>query len=600
MRKLWLWLALALCPFSPSSERVAQSADEARVQRHRSPVDVALLPGGRAITANQTADSISLVDLAQGRVLQERTVGQKPSAVACAADGRRAAVSSLWSGTVTLLEVRQDSLDAVGEVRVGAMPRGLVFAPDGGSLYVALGGAHEVVQIDWQTRKQLRAWPAPIEPRQLALTRDGRHLAAISGRSAQVRCWDTQTGKQVWERTILDAFNLHGLAFSADDKELVAAHLHDRRHAIAKNNIEQGWALDNRLTRLTLEPSKQTDYWQIGLDTRGEAVGDPCAVAFSAKGDWLAIAAAGTHEVLLMKTAAVHWSSGDPGDFLDASLGIDDSKFRRIPVGGRPMALRFLPDSDQLVIVNYLLDSLQLLDVKTGKLTRTIALGGPEKPSLARQGEVIFYDAKRSHHQWFSCHSCHPDGHTNGRNFDTLNDDSYSNPKLTPTLRGVTRTGPWTWHGWQKELSQAIEKSLTETQFGPKPTQDDIKAMLAYFETLDHPPNPHRNPDGSISESAKRGQALFFGKARCDRCHHGEQYTSDRNYDVKLEPDNSPYDLWNPPSLRGLHDRGPYLHDARAETLEELLRSDHAPQKLGGQPITPEERRDLIEFLKTL
>jgi cytochrome c peroxidase len=257
-------------------------------------------------------------------------------------------------------------------------------------------------------------------------------------------------------------------------------------------------------------------------------------------------------------------------------------------------------DSEQAVVANYLLDAVQLVDVRAGKLVRQIPLGGPSRPSLVRQGEAIFYDAQRSHHDWFSCHTCHPDGHTSSRSFDTLNDDSYGNPKLTPTLRGVSKTGPWTWHGWQKDLGQAVEKSLTETLFGPKPSADDIKAVLAFLETLDHPPNPHRRPDGSFSEVAERGKVVFHGKGRCARCHQGEQYTSEKNYDVKLEADGSPFDLWNPPSLRGVYDRGPYLHDGRAETLEELLRSHHAPEKLGGQALTSEERRDLIEFLKSL
>ena len=69
---------------------------------------------------------------------------------------------------------------------------------------------------------------------------------------------------------------------------------------------------------------------------------------------------------------------------------------------------------------------------------------------------------------------------------------------------------------------------------------------------------------------------------------------------MKLESDGSPFDYWNPPSLRGVYDRGPYLHDGRADTLEEVLRSHHAPEKLGGQALTPAERGDLIEFLESL
>src|SRR5207253_5452259 len=249
-----------------------------------------------------------------------------------------------------------------------------------------------VVQIDWQTHKIMRHWPAPTEPRRVALTKDGRFLAAVSGRSAQVRCWDTQTGKQLWQRTITDAFNLHGLTFNPNDKELVTAHVHDRHHAITKQGIEAGWALDNRLTRLTVEPDAATEYWQIGLDTRGRAVGDPCAAAFSATGDWLAVTAAGTHELLLFQTKAIPWSSGDPGDFLDVSLDLDNGKFRRVPLDGRPLAVQFVAGSEQAVVANYLLDAVQLVDVKTGKLVRQIPLSGPATPSLARQGEAIFYD----------------------------------------------------------------------------------------------------------------------------------------------------------------------------------------------------------------
>jgi YVTN family beta-propeller protein len=601
MKKSWSWLALTLGSVALCAGRLLWSAPEPRPQPHRSPADLVLLPGGaRALTANQTSDSVSLVDLAAGKVLAEQACGHKPAGVACSADGRRAAVSNLWSGTLTLLNVQEKALQSAGDVAVGSQPGGLVFAPDGGSLYVALGGTNEVAQVDWQTRKVLRRWPAPADPRRLALTRDGRFLAAASARSAQVRCWDTRTGKQLWERTILDAFNLHGLAFSPDDKELIAAHIHDRHHAMTRRNIEEGWALNNRLSRLTLEADARAPYWQIALDTRGEAIGDPCAVAFSPTGDWLAVAAPGTQEMLLIKPAAIPWSPGEPGDLIDSSLAVDGAKFRRVPLAGRPLALQFTGDGSQVVLANYLLDAVQVVDVKTGKVARSVALGGPAKPSLARQGEAIFYDARRSRHQWFSCQSCHPDGHTCSRTFDTLNDDSYGNPKLTPTLRGVSKTGPWTWHGWQEDLGAAVEKSLTDTLFGPKPSAADVKAVVAFLETLDHPPNPHRQADGALSPAAERGQALFRGKARCARCHQGEQYTSAKNYDVKLEDDGSPFELWNPPSLRGLFDRGPYLHDGRAETLEQVLRAAHSPEKLGGTALTPAERLDLIEFLKSL
>ena len=590
------FLALFLCAIAQPN-----SAPLARIESHRSPIDVAVLPDGRrAITANFGADSASLVDLELGTVLAEVVCGRKPAGVAISPDGKRAAVSNSWSNTVSLFNVVESGLQPVSAVATGDQPRSLVFAAEGASIFVGLAGAGEIAQIAWPSGHVLRKLAAPSGPHRLVLSHDGKFLAAASGRSCQVRCWNVQTGALLWERTIHDAFNLHGLTFSPDDKELVATHIHDRHRSNGQTNIAEGWALDNRLTRLTLQPDPRTDYWQIALDTRGKAVGDPCAAAISADNAWLTVAAGGTHELLIFQNSAIPWNGGDPGDLLDSVLGLEDGKLRRLPLGGRPVAVQFIGQTNMAVVANYLLDAVQIVDVKAGKLVRQAQLGGPLRPDLIRQGEIIFYDARRSHHEWFSCHSCHPDGHTSGRTFDTLNDDSYGNPKLTPTLRGVAHTGPWTWHGWQKNLSSAVEKSLTDTLFGPKPAAEDVRAVTAFLGTLEHPPNPNRGPDGSLSEAAQRGKTLFKGKGGCAQCHRGDYFTSAGTYDVKIEPDSSPYDQWNPPSLRGLYDRGPYLHDGRAETLDDVLRVDHAPQKLGNAELTPAERNDLIEFLKSI
>src|SRR5437588_10633775 len=53
----------------------------------RSPIDVAIVPGGKyALTANHTSHSVSLIELASGKVVAEESCGQKPSALACSRD----------------------------------------------------------------------------------------------------------------------------------------------------------------------------------------------------------------------------------------------------------------------------------------------------------------------------------------------------------------------------------------------------------------------------------------------------------------------------------------------------------------------------------
>src|SRR2546429_420802 len=87
----------------PSAGRPAPRP--ARAGPHRSPADLALLPGGRALTANHDSASLSLWALAAGRVLAGAPGGLGPVAVACSGDGRRAAVSNLWSDTLSLFEM---------------------------------------------------------------------------------------------------------------------------------------------------------------------------------------------------------------------------------------------------------------------------------------------------------------------------------------------------------------------------------------------------------------------------------------------------------------------------------------------------------------
>ena len=55
----------------------------------RSPVDIAIGEQGRLLaTANQTSSSVSLVDLASGKVIDERRVGEHPEFIAFAPDGK--------------------------------------------------------------------------------------------------------------------------------------------------------------------------------------------------------------------------------------------------------------------------------------------------------------------------------------------------------------------------------------------------------------------------------------------------------------------------------------------------------------------------------
>ena len=85
---------------------------------------------------------------------------------------------------------------------------------------------------------------------------------------------------------------------------------------------------------------------------------------------------------------------------------------------------------------------------------------------------------------------------------DTNNDGTPFSFKTVLSLRNAAKTGPWTWHGWQKELPDAMRKSLIDTMRGPEPSDDDVRAMVAFIQTLSEPASSHREPDGTLSAAA--------------------------------------------------------------------------------------------------
>ena len=166
----------------------------------------------------------------------------------------------------------------------------------------------------------------------------------------------------------------------------------------------------------------------------------------------------------------------------------------------------------------------------------------------------------------------------------------------------MTKTGPWTWHGWQAEIDDAMIESFTKSMQGSSPSDEDVKAIVAYLGTLDFPPNPNRTAEGGLSEAAKRGEAVYqSSKAACATCHGGPELTDGKIHDVGLGERGEVYKGYNPPSLRGLYDKDPYLHDGRAADLRETMTRWHNPEQvtgLGG--LNQNELEDLLEYLKTL
>jgi YVTN family beta-propeller protein len=583
-----------IAPGRPLSASASASATD------RSVVDFAFTPDGqRLITANQVADTVSMVEVETGRVTWEGPCGRRPTAVAITPDGRHALVTTGYGGDVIRFGIIGDRLSRSAALHLGFEPSGLAISPDGKQVYVSLASAAAVAVVELDPLKEVARIEVGRWPRSLALSPDGKRLAVGVNGDGGVAVVDTGSLKRLFLEDFV-GLNLGQMQVSADGKYVYFPWMNYRHRPITAGNIRQGWVLASRIARVRLDRPARRE--AIALDKQGQAVADPHGMAMSPDGQWLYCAASGSHELLVYRLRDLPWQDyGGPGDHIDSKLAADSDRFYRMPLGGRPMTVRVGPDGRLVYVANYLLNAIQVVDPQARAVVRTIALGGPAEPSLARQGEAIFYDGKRSLDQWYSCHSCHYDGHTNAVTMDTLNDGRFGNYKVVLSLRNVAHTGPWTWHGWQKDFSAGVKKSLVDTMLGPQPTEAEVKALTAFLGTLDPPPNPYRGIAVS-NEQEKRGEALFHDrKAGCARCHSGSFYTDGKVHDVGTGEKGDVYEGYNPPSLIGVYDRPMFLHDGRAKTLHDLLSGPHEPDALNGRGrLTNGELADLIAYLKTL
>ncbi len=586
-----------------ASDTIRPSASAlASEKAFRGPVDVVIGDDERwAASVNELSSSVSLVDLDSGRVLDELEVSGRPVALArLGAD--ELLVSCMNSGFVKRLRVTGGRLSEVASIQVGFQPLGL--AVGGSQAFVGLQATGEIAEIDLEANRLRRRFYVGRWPRYLTLSPDASRLAVGLSGDSSIAVVDSVLGQVLYEEPISGGINIGQLRTSSDGSYVYFPWMVYRSNPITVGNIRRGWVLANRIARIRLDGP---EYRQaISLDVPREAVADPHGLVLTADQKRLAVTSSGTHELLVYRLGDLPFIGiGGPGDLIESELLRDADLFYRIELGGRPMGLYGLADSRHVLVANHTLDCLQLVDLERKEVTRTMSLGSqPTDPAAVRvhRGMEIFYDAERSLDQWYSCHSCHLDGGSNSKAMDTWNDGTELTDKAVLPLAGVVETGPWTWHGWQDDLADSIQNSFVSTMQGTPATEQDIQDLLRYLRSLESPPSPFLNHDGSLSEQARRGKMLFEDSdVGCSECHSGQRFTDGLVHDVGMTRETDKYQGYNTPSLIGIYRKVRFLHDGRAKSLEDVLRKWHRPEEVGGgAKLNDEQLADLIAYLKSL
>jgi cytochrome c peroxidase len=104
-----------------------------------------------------------------------------------------------------------------------------------------------------------------------------------------------------------------------------------------------------------------------------------------------------------------------------------------------------------------------------------------------------------------------------------------------------------------------------------------------------------------------KGQALFFGKAKCADCHPAPYYTDNTMHDLQVERFYKPQMINGLMAtkqgkiktfpLRGIKESPPYFHDGRLLTLEDTVEFFNLILETA---LTAQEKQDLVAFIRQL
>jgi cytochrome c peroxidase len=228
--------------------------------------------------------------------------------------------------------------------------------------------------------------------------------------------------------------------------------------------------------------------------------------------------------------------------------------------------------------------------------------------------------------QGAACFDCHANGHQNGathldpsirpewfrHRLKTLSLRAVNIQRLFGTQRALKTVEDFT--EFEQRTAYFDGDIVIATKKGVNPLErgSQVDFMADFQEIMDLPPAPKLDVLGKLdptkaTPAEMRGQEIFFGKGQCGACHQAPYYTDNLMHDLKTERFFKP-ELVNDAmevgdgkiktfALRGVKDNPPYMHDERLLTLDDTVEFFNL---VLADKLTTEEKRDLVEFLRTL
>lgn len=616
----------------------------------------------RLFAVNPDNHSLAAVDPAGMRLLGEYPVGKNPRTVAQHAGGPLW-VANQGDASLTVLHPDNGSVLRQIALPLGSQPHGIAFAPDGSAVYVTLQATGRLAKADPATFQVTSTVPVGPHPRGLAVAADGRiFVARFLSPEDKGEVREVDPAAFTVKKTFDLAYDPHAdtessggglpnylaaLGISPHGKSLFIPSKKDNaKRGLVRNGMSLTFEHTVRtvLSHIDLDGDRELLDMRLDFDDADQA----SAVAFSPLGDLVFVALQGINRV----------------DVLDPYNNGGGSLLRLLDVGLAPQGLAVDPEGKRLFVHNFMSRDVAAYDLTTvlantlydaPLLGRAATVSIERLPADVLKGKQIFYNAgdrRMNKDGYVSCASCHLDGGGDRRVWDFTDRGEGLRRTTVLTGRGGMDHGPVHWTANFDEIQDFEHDMRGPMQGGgfldaadflagtrnqslgdPKARLSaDLDALAAYVTSLkEFPISPFRNPDGSLTAEARAGQAIFTSaETGCARCHGGPRFTDSRLpkageappplgagdvltpqgfllHDVgTLKPTsgkrlNDSLKGLDTPTLLGVWDGGPYLHDGSAPSLLDVITTANPADKHGKTShLTANQKGQLVAYLEQL
>lgn len=575
------------------------------------PVTVKARTNDEAWVVNEVSDSVSIVSLSRGVVIDTLSVADEPADV-CFANGK-AFVSCSQARVISVFDATTRA--PLGQIPIhGVTPRAMVASADGSRIFVASlysGNGTTILHQD-----NAPPQPAPTNPALPPAPRVGLIVPATDPRAT----WNVldhdiaeiNTGSQTIERWISGVgTHLFDLAIHPDGSLWCA-----NTESLNLTRFEpelNGHFAEHRLSRIQLSgPAISHHDLNPGIPRAttpspasiATALAGPTAIAFRQDGQRVWTAAFQSDRIAEIETA-----TGNILRRIDVRpAGIGSEGMR----GPRGLAL----GAAHLYVLNKISDTLTTIRMSDGEILSEISLGSIDPmPSNIRTGRGVLYDARLSGNGTLSCSTCHLDADRDGLAWDlgdpggamvsvatadlsihdyqtVYNKDLHpmKGPLVTQTLRGLALNDAdpvdatdgsirpaaaivtkFHWRG-DKPSIQSFNTTFTHLMGGELQSPATMDRLAEYLLSIVLPPNPNLKLDNTPRTDLPQGDAvngrnvfLNHAQSHCMVCHTMPGGT-DQNVDLpELVSKNQPM---KNPSLRTTYQRADlFLPVAGADSL---------------------------------